>query len=192
MKDSLLLSEANGRDLQSYIEEHDAEIDDALRRKWSYQVAQAVAHAHQNGVVHSNLSTTNVLVHQISQSLDVLLADFGGSRCVELSLDGGLLPDDLFSDLCLLDYKSPKVNVFSLGVVLYVIMTGHYPFCNSPAPRGGERFVYSDQVRALFKKGVFPKLSSVPLGDIIARCCHERSFDTAKEVVEALEIEMSQ
>jgi serine/threonine protein kinase len=120
-----------------------------------------------------------------------ILADFGGSRYVELSLDGGLLPDDLFSDPCLLDYKSPKVNVFSLGVVIYVIMTGHYPFCNSPAPRGEERFVYSDQVRALFKKGVFPKLSSVPLGDIIARCCHERSFDTAKEVVEALEIEMS-
>lgn len=131
-----MLGEANGGNLQSYIEEHSAEIDDALRTKWSYQIAQAVAHVHKNGIVHSNLSTTNVLVHQTGASLDTLLADFGGSKCAELNLDGGLLPDDPFSDPCLVEYDSPKVDVFSLGIIIYVIMTGHYPFYNGTAPRG--------------------------------------------------------
>jgi hypothetical protein len=100
-------------------------------------------------------------------------------------------PDDPFSDPCLFDYKSPKVDVFSLDIVIYVIMTGHYHFCNVPAPCGEERFVCGDRVRALFEKGEFLELSGVELGHVIARCCQERSFDTAKEVVEAIEMEMS-
>ncbi|KAF2241481.1 kinase-like protein [Trematosphaeria pertusa] len=190
MKNGLLLGEANCGDLQSYIDKHNAKIDDTLRKRWSLQVAQAVAYAHEMGIIHSNLSTTNVLVHQIGQSLDLLLADFGGSRCVELNLYGGLLPDDPFSDPCLTDYESPKVDVFSLGVIIYVIMTGHYPFYNGPAPQNAERFVYGEHVRALFEQGHFPNLSEVTFGGIIAGCCCERRFETAKEVVVALEVEM--
>ncbi|KAF2254413.1 kinase-like protein [Trematosphaeria pertusa] len=192
IKDGLLLGEANCGDLQSYIDKHNAKIDDALRKKWSLQVAQAVAYTHETGVIHSNLGTTNVLVHQTGQNLDLLLANFGGSRCVELNLDGGLLPDNPFSDPCLTDYESPKVDVFSLGVVIYVIMTGHYPFYNGPAPQNAERFVYGERVRMLFEQGHFPNLSDVPFGGIIAGCCCARRFETAKEVVAALEAEMGQ
>ncbi|KAF1940875.1 hypothetical protein EJ02DRAFT_219888 [Clathrospora elynae] len=155
MKEGLLLSEANGGDLQSYIKEHDDEIDNALRKKWGYWVAQVFAHAHKNDVVHSNISTTNVLVYQTSQSTNVLFADIGGSRCVELNLDSGLLPGDPFSDPCYprsTDYESPKIDVFSLGVVIYVMMTSQYPFCNGPALQGKKIFVYGDRVRAIFEK----------------------------------------
>ncbi|KAF2257938.1 kinase-like protein [Lojkania enalia] len=188
-KDGLLLGEADCGDLQSYIERHDNEIDDALKEKWCLQIAEAVAYVHEKGIIHSNLGTTNILVHQAGQTPDLLLADFGGSRCLELGLDGNLLPDDPFMDPQLTSFKSPKVDIFSLGIVIYIIITGHYPFHEGPAPRNEERFAYGDRVQTLFTQGVFPDLSSVPFGSVIAGCCCERKFETAKEVVLALEAE---
>ncbi|KAF2006190.1 kinase-like protein [Amniculicola lignicola CBS 123094] len=189
-KDGLLLGEANCGDLQSYIDKNDNEIDNTLRRKWSLQITEAVAHVHEKGIVHSNISTTNVLVHQTGQTTDLILADFGGSRCVELGLDGELIPDDPFFNPHLTTFESPKVDVFSLGIVIYIIMTGHYPFHPRPAPQNEERFIYGDHVRALFDQGKFPDLSEVPFGGVIAGCCSEHRFETAKEVVAALEAEM--
>lgn len=190
MKEGLLLGEANCGDLQSYIDRDDSDIDDALRRKWSLQIADAVVYVHEKGIIHSNLSTSNVLVHQTGQSRDIVLADFGGSKCLDLNLNGRLLPDDPFFDPLLTDFKTSKVDVFSLGVLIYIIMTGSYPFYQRPAPIDEERFLYGDRVRELFNQGKFPNLSGVGFGRVITGCCCERRFETAKEVVEAMEAEI--
>lgn len=191
MKDGLLLGEANCGDLQSHIDGK-KEIDNTLRIKWSLQIAKAVAYVHEKGIVHSNLSTTNVLVHRTGETTDLILADFGGSRCLELELDGLLLPDDPFFDPQLKpsEFEFPKLDVFSLGILIYIILTGHYPFHQGPAPQDEDRFVYGDRVRELYKKGEFPDLSGLPFGEVIAGCCCERRFRTAKEVDEAIEEEM--
>ncbi|KAF2680727.1 kinase-like protein [Lentithecium fluviatile CBS 122367] len=185
----LLLEEATHGHLQSYID-GDSKIDSALRKKWCLQIVEAVAYVHEKGIIHSNVGTTNILVHQTGQTMDLKLADFGGSRCLELGLNGDLIPDDPFLDRQLTDFTSPRVDVFSLGVVIYIIMTGHYPFHKGPAPQNEEIYVYEDRVQKLFGQGKFPDLSDVPFGVVIAGCCCERRFENAKEVVEALEAEM--
>jgi serine/threonine protein kinase len=183
MKDGLLLSEANCGDLQSYIDKHNAGIDNTLRKRWSVQAAEGLAHVHETGIIHSNVSTTNYLLHRTEQAApDVLL----GARCAELGLDGGLLPDDPFGDPHVADFESPKLDVFGLGVVINIIVTGHYPFHTGIAPQNEERFVYGDRVRALYEQGQFPSLTDVTFGDTIAGCCCERRFRTAREVVAAL------
>jgi serine/threonine protein kinase len=186
MKDGLLLREANCGDLQSYIDKH-SNIDYALRAKWSFQVANAVAYVHENSILHMNLSTANVLLHQADQTIDAILADFGGSRCLTSGLNGHLLPDDPFFDPHITNFNSPKVDVFSLGVVIYIIMTGHYPFHGRPAPENEDTYTYGERVLELYRDRKFPDLSSVPFGEVIAGCCCERRFETAKEVVVALE-----
>ena len=92
MDNGLLLSEADGGDLQSYIDKDVSDIDKSLRKYWSLQIAQAVAHIYIKGIIHSNICPNNVLIHKNS----LLLADFGGSRCPELDLDGYLAPDPHF------------------------------------------------------------------------------------------------
>jgi serine/threonine protein kinase len=185
MKDGLLLREANCGDLQSYMEK--SEIPNDLRKKWSIQLAEAVAYIHDNGVIHMNLSTTNVLVHQTDQTIDVILADFGGSKCPILQLSGGLIPDDLYLDPQLTKFDVPRVDVFSLGVIIYIIITGQYPFHQGPVPENEEWYVYSGRVQKLYKDGSFPDLSNVPFGEVIAGCCCERRFETAREVLVALQ-----
>ncbi|KAF2731550.1 kinase-like protein [Polyplosphaeria fusca] len=189
MEDGLLLKEANCGDLQSYLDENNGNINDALREELSIQIAEAVAYVHEKGIIHSNISLANILVHQTDNNTDLILADFGGSRCLELGLNGCLLPDDPYFDPQLKDYESPKLDVFSLGIVIYIIMTGQYPFQNGSVPGMEKRFEYGDRVQKLFNQGKFPNLSGVPFGDVIAGCCCERRFETAKEVVIALKAE---
>jgi serine/threonine protein kinase len=106
----LLLSEAIYGDLQTYIDSAESKFHYTLRKEWSLQLAEAVPYVHEKGIVHSNLSTTNVLVHQTSHCINLILADFGGSRCHDLSLDGGLLPDEPFLDPKLTSFDSPPVQ----------------------------------------------------------------------------------
>jgi serine/threonine protein kinase len=189
-KHGLLLHEANRGNLQSFIDNQE-EIDDFLRRKWSVQIAEAVAYVHKKGIIHSNISTTNVLLHQEDNSIDLLLADFGGSRCSDLDLDGGLAPDDPFFDPHS-DVNTEKIDVFSLGVLLYVINTSQYPFHEGPAPQGEERFEYGHRVLKLYKEGKFPDLRGVQFEEVIAGCCVKRHFETAEGVFLALKAELPQ
>lgn len=183
----MLLEEAVGGDLQSYIDRNQSKLSDPVRRAWSLQLAEGLAYVHSKGIVHSNMSTTNVFVQQLNQTTHLVLGDFGGSSCRVLDLDGGLAPDDPFRDPLLTTFDSPKVDVFSLGIIIYVIMTGHYPFHQGPAPQGDERYSYEDRVQQRFAQGDFPNLSGVHFGEVIAGCCCERRFETAKEVVAALQ-----
>ncbi|OAL55907.1 kinase-like protein [Pyrenochaeta sp. DS3sAY3a] len=190
-KEGLLLAEANRGNLQSYIDSDDyLDIDESLRKKWSLQIAEAVSYVHKNGIIHSNLSTANVLVHQSGQSTDLILADFGGSKCRDLGLNGHLLPDDPFFDPFVTNFESPKLDIFSLGIILYIINTGHYPFHPRPAPGDDERFAYEDFAHSQLEQNKFPDLTNVLFGNVIAGCCIERRFETAHEVVVAIEAEL--
>jgi serine/threonine protein kinase len=190
MKDGLLLEEANCGHLQSYMETKDVDIPSALRREWCLQLATALAHIHSKGIIHLNLSTNNVLVHQVNKTPRLIIADFGGSRCGELGLDGGVAPDTPFRPPRWSDVILPTVDVFSLGVLMYIIATGHYPFHEGPTPQGEERYAYEDRTQARFELGEFPDLSDVQFGEIIAGCCIKRHFETAADVLKALEAEM--
>jgi serine/threonine protein kinase len=164
----------------------DSKIDNALRKKWSLQAAEALAYVHKKGIIHSNISLNNVLIHKGG----LILADFGGSRCRQLDLDGHLLPDPPFFDPHLTDFDTPKVDVFSLGILLYIINTGQYPFHQGLAPQDQKRFEYENYVEALLQQNKFPSLSGVQFKDVIAGCCCERRFESAEEVVVALKAEM--
>lgn len=126
MKRGLLLGEANHGDLQTCIDTLNCAIEIAQRKPWSLQVAQAIEYAHSKGIIHSDLGTTNILVHRETENStpELLLADFGGSRCETLNVFGELLPDDPFSDRLMTgeQLKSPKLDLFSLGIVIYIIM----------------------------------------------------------------------
>jgi serine/threonine protein kinase len=185
--EGLLLMEANCGHLQQYIDRE--KVSDSLRRTWCLQIANAVAHLHENGVVHMNLSTYNVLLHKTGQEPDAIVADLG--------LYGDVLPDGPFVDVRLVGAHDPatqkgpvslpKVDVFSLGAIMYTIMTGHYPFREAPPPTTfQEEIAYYEFVEDLYRKDQFPDVSDVVFGDVIAGCCCDRRYDTAKEVAAAM------
>ncbi len=120
-----------GTTLESIVEGGGLSIDKGL--VILEQVARAVDHAHSRGVVHRDLKPANVLIGNDNLAR---VTDFGLARILEegarLTRSGDLIgtplymsPEQIRGDLTAL---GPSSDVWSLGVTLYLLLTGEQPF----------------------------------------------------------------
>ena len=114
------------------------------------QIAEALDHAHRNGVVHRDLKPANVMLTKSGvKVLDFGLATLRAAAPLQIPLDGTpIVTRPLASDSTLLGtihYMAPErledgdagasSDVFSLGAVMYEMATGRRPF-DSGSPAG--------------------------------------------------------
>ncbi|RDA94638.1 hypothetical protein CP533_2495 [Ophiocordyceps camponoti-saundersi (nom. inval.)] len=187
----LLLGQASHSNLQHYMDRNPS-IDLRQRVLWCRQLAEAISHIHSRGVVHSDLRPRNVLVHENSKgSLDLMLCDFGGSTCDELGLDGGCLPDGPFYHPVFGLESSPALDIFGLGSLFYTILTGRWPYRSMPGPVESveDKLRYEKEVAEALNQGKYPDLTGM-VGENVISACWMRQYETAAEVVRAMEREM--
>ncbi|RDA88202.1 hypothetical protein CP532_6794 [Ophiocordyceps camponoti-leonardi (nom. inval.)] len=119
---------------------------------------EAVAYIHRRGVIYADLRPENFLVYETTPtSPDLWLCDFGGSKCDELGVYGGHLPDSGFFDPRLEPSATVKMDLFGVGSILYTILTGHWPH-RGPGPYESPEEIdaYEEKVDRLFQQGTFP------------------------------------
>lgn len=179
----ILFAEASHGSLQKFLDEHDNEIAPSLRQKWFIQAVESIEFIHSKGVIHSDLRPDNFLVDcTLSQSLDLRLCDFGGSTCEDLQLSGGTLPDSGFHNPNDPWEPTYAADIFSLGSVLYTIMTGHWPFRSATGEWTSteEMMEYNAKVDRCFAGGIFPEVEGLFGGEIITRCWTNKFSDAAE------------
>jgi serine/threonine protein kinase len=106
-------------------------IDAATVRGWLRDVAQALSHAHRRGLVHRDIKAENILIERSTGR--ALVTDFGIARLAEagpLTATGQLLgtvyyvsPEQVEGGV--VDSRS---DLYSLGVVGFLALTGRFPF----------------------------------------------------------------
>ena len=171
--DGILLAEASHGNLEAYLHAEGASIAPDQRKIWCRQAIEAVAYIHSRGVVHADMRPENFLVHERSPGcLDLLLCDFGGAKCDELGLDGNQLPDGPFYDPAQGTLRSPTLDIFSLGSVLYAILTGLWPYRTSSESFNSvtEMLEYFAQVENFFRQEQYPSVTGIAGGDVIMGC----------------------
>ena len=95
-------------------------------------VAEALAYAHAQGVVHRDLTPSNILVER--ESGRVVTTDFGLARIVRsagsLTATGVLLgtPEYWSPELALGRETEPPADLYALGCVLFLLLSGRLPF----------------------------------------------------------------
>ncbi len=93
------------------------------------RMAEALAHAHERGVVHRDLKPSNVLVHWPSDSLK--LADFGLARASDAAQTAtGLVPGTpayMAPELLAGGLPTPRTDLYALGVMLFQLLLGRLP-----------------------------------------------------------------
>lgn len=90
----------------------------------------ALSFCHKRGVVHRDLKPENILLRSIEDDTDVIIADFGFAKCqtndlrTSLGTPGYVAPEILQGAA---KYTS-AVDLWSLGVIIYVLLSGYPPF----------------------------------------------------------------
>ena len=199
MNGGLILAEAPHGSLQEYLEFSNNHAAAALSQtqRWAIceEISEAMVHIHKKGVVHSDLRPDNILVHAAAAAAanasdapppppHIWLADFGGSTCASLGLDGGHLPDTPFFDPRSAWESTPATDIFSLGSIFYTILAGHWPFLDEPLdPK--DQLAYEERVEQAFRDGRFPQDLDCE-GNTIVMGCWQYKLETTEQILEAI------
>jgi serine/threonine protein kinase len=186
------------------------------------QVCRAVQHAHQKGVIHRDLKPSNILVSEQDRMPTPKVIDFGIAKAVaqNLTVNGGITALHHFIGTPV--YMSPeqaemgglcidtRSDIYSLGVVLYELLTGKTPFeqaalatsgleemrrmireTEPPRPSARLKTISKDElaINARHRSTDPEKLVSRLMGDpdwIVMKCLEKepgRRYETANDLV---------
>ncbi|KAL3311717.1 hypothetical protein Ciccas_009701 [Cichlidogyrus casuarinus] len=126
----LVLELGDGGDLYDFITKHESGLNEDLSKRLFRQIVTAISYCHRLHVVHRDLKPENVVFFE---KLGIVkLTDFGFSNkftpgstlntaCGSLAYSA---PEILLGN----PYDAPKVDIWSLGVILYMLVCGSLPF----------------------------------------------------------------
>jgi serine/threonine-protein kinase len=158
----------------------DLAIDTAL------QMAEALAFAHEHGVVHRDIKPANVVV--TGRRGRIKLTDFGIAHLLNSNQTqtGQMLgsPRYMSPEQAMGREVDGRSDIFSLGAVLYEMLTGRYAFDGDSLPTIVYRVVNEMPPTAMHMRGTLPPA----LIELLARMLHKNpaSRPNAREVATAL------
>ena len=126
----IVMEYVRGETLKEYIEKH-GHLPINTSIQITFDIGEAQENAHKNGIVHCDIKPHNILVTETGR---IKVADFGIARAINSSATN----KDDHAVLGSVHYFSPeqasggpvdeRTDIYSLGVVMYEMMTGVVPF----------------------------------------------------------------
>lgn len=127
-----------GRTLRAFAAEHPFDPPE-VGAACVYVLAGALAHAHEQGIIHRDLKPDNVMIHEAGEAPVIKLMDFGIAQIVDrderMTMTGALIgsPSHMAPEIINGEEADERSDVFSLGTILYSLVTGQLPF-EAPSP----------------------------------------------------------
>jgi len=165
-------------------------LEDALRI--AGEVADALHYAHQHGVIHRDIKPENILL----SGSHALVADFGIARAFSPDVDARLTasgisvgtPQYMSPEQAMAERDlDPRTDVYSLGCVLYEMLTGEPPY-SGPNPQAVLAKRLSEPIPHVRTGRDVPPAVEQVVNRALARAPADR-FRTAAEFAAALQTE---
>lgn len=134
----------------------------------AFKCAKALDYAHRQGVIHRDIKPTNILV---TADMDVKIGDFSIAHLTKLdsteTMPMGLVgsPRYMSPEQVREDCVSYQTDLFSLGVVMYELVTGRHPFQSENFSRLVQKILHEEPPHVIELRLDVCK----PLSDIVAK-----------------------
>ena len=143
----MIMEYLKGGSLFSYIRSKDKHrLSEFETRQLFGQITDAVNYCHRKGIIHRDLKLQNIL---LDENRNIKIIDFGFAVQVQpttkLAMYCGT-PNYMAPEIiCRDNYSGPAADIWALGVILYVMLTGKFPF------RGiSERQLFQDIIKGTY------------------------------------------
>ena len=132
----LVMEMADGEDLRRLIERH-GKLSLHVASELLDQLCSALDEAHQRSIVHRDLKPENILVRSTPNGYRVKVLDFGIAKLKDLSTTSATLtqvgtvigtPAYMSPEQCRGREVDSRSDIYSLGIILYEMLTGSVPF----------------------------------------------------------------
>jgi serine/threonine protein kinase len=152
------------------------------------QLSEALDYAHRQGILHRDVKPSNVL---LDTSGDAHLADFGLARIVSaahFTTTGTLLgtPTYMSPEQGQGLELTPASDIYSLGVIVYELLTGRAPFIADTPLSVVHKHIYETLPSPRALRPVLPAAAETVIFKVLAKDPRER-YPTALEMADALE-----
>ncbi|MCX5645256.1 MAG: protein kinase [Phycisphaerae bacterium] len=175
----------DGPAITEYCDRNKLSIDDRL--ELFRQVCDAIHYAHQKGIIHRDIKASNVLVTTEEGRPVPKVIDFGVARAISPEFAEYTSVTQAGQLIGTPEYMSPeqvnlasedidvRSDIYSLGVLLYVLLTGAMPFDSETLRKGGidalRRFILEEEPKT-------PSARLVGLEGLIATSAENRRTET--------------
>jgi serine/threonine protein kinase len=123
---ALVFPHAPGNDLFKHAVSNDG-LSESDARAIRFRLLSAVSHCHAHGIVHRDIKLENILV--MSDNIqDVVLADFGCATDCPCAEECSGTVEDTPSEIWKRSPCTEKVNIWSLGIILFILIVADYPY----------------------------------------------------------------
>lgn len=194
-------------DLHDYIIQN-WPVPSEMRRKYARQLLTAVDNMHYNGIAHCDLKLENML---LSPNGDLKVIDFGSALRVKdatyddfayIATTPEYLPPEIFCATADDTYDIRAIDEWSVGIVLFILLTGRFPFGEVEQSKIGkyikkmrsvksfelrkseERFLYLEQDYLDIVRGLlsFTSESRLPVAKVLSMEYFTRGIKDIEEI----------
>ena len=141
-------------ELFNYVLKIQRKFPEDISRKIFYDLVKAVETCHKCGITHGDIKLENIL---LSSNFNIKLIDFGFAKRIDEGLISSLTGTKGYAaPECFItsakEYEGIPSDIFSLGVVLFLLVMGFYPFEKPNCTDNKYKFIMKKDFNGFWKK----------------------------------------